>query len=225
MTTRKTTPKPPARRPGSQRSGAKRASAPVRYSEEQRAEALDLVAAQGIAHAHRATGVSRATLSRWAKAAGIDVGEQARARTANATAVVRQRAAEVTANTVDLLEHHIAQGGHYLGVVAGVNALAAERIASLDPDLISIEHGIAGPYTVLGDRAAADAAKVALALAGLPLAARDAEGLVTRAIHDLQLLRGEATERGELVVEFTVPRPDPGGVVVVEQDHLGIEAP
>ena len=48
---------------------------------------------------------------------------------------------------------------------------------------------------------------------------RDAEGILTRAIHDLQLLNGEATERGELVVDFAVPRPvaaDPDSVPVID---------
>ncbi|MEG1971273.1 MAG: hypothetical protein RR101_14270, partial [Burkholderiaceae bacterium] len=49
--------------------------------------------------------------------------------------------------------------------------------------------------------------KAATALSGLGLSVRDAEGVLTRAIHDLQLLNGEATERGTVVVEFTIPRP------------------
>lgn len=216
-----TTTKEPARRRTVQRSAAKRARV---YPERTRKRALKVIAEEGIAAAHRATKVPRPTLSRWAKAAGIDVGEQARARTAAASATVRARSAEVKASTVELLEHHIAQGGHYLGVVAGVNARAAELIASLDPSRLKVETGMAGPYIVVEDPEAQAAQKVAMALAGLPYAPRDAEGLVTRAIHDLQLLNGEATERGELVVEFSVPRPAPNASTVVEQDQLGIEA-
>lgn len=179
------------------------------YTAEQRAEALRLVETQGTAHAHKVTGVPKPTLTRWAKAAGLDTEAAARRRTAAATEAVRARAAEVKLGTVELLEQHIAQAGDYLRTVAGVNALAAQRIAAADPDLIKIATGIAGPYAVVEDADAQEAAKVALALAGLPLAVRDAEGLLTRAIHDLQLLRGEATERGELLVEFNVPRPTP----------------
>lgn len=208
----KSTPKRPAPRA---RSTTKRATPPPRkgprgaYSEEQRAEALRLVEEHGTAHAHRVTGVPKGTLSRWTKAAGIDTTVVDRRRTAAATEAVRARSAEVKAGTLELLEEHIAQAGEYLRTVAGVNALAAQRIAEADPDLIKIATGIAGPYAVVETPEAAEAAKVALALDGLPLAVRDAEGILTRAIHDLQLLRGEATERGEFLVEFNVPRPAP----------------
>lgn len=210
----KTPPTKPAPARSRVRSEGKTREAPAKrrttpYTDEQRAEALRLVESQGTAHAHRVTGVPKPTLTRWTKAAGIDVGEGARRRTAAATEAVRTRAAEVKLGTVELLEQHIAQAGEYLATVAGVNARAAQLIAAADPDLIKQAVGIAGPYAVLEDPEAAELAKVALALDGLPLAVRDAEGLLTRAIHDLQLLRGEATERGELLVEFNVPRPTP----------------
>lgn len=209
------TTKPPAKPAKRARSAPKaRATAAKRspgnrYTTEQRAEALKIVEDFGTAHAHKVTGVPKPTLTRWAKAAGLDTGDAARRRTASATEAVRARAAEVRLGTVDLLEHHIAQAGHYLATVAGVNARAAQLIAAAAADGIRVEQGIAGPYAVVEDAEAQELAKVALALAGLPLAPRDAEGILTRAIHDLQLLRGEATERGEVLVEFTVPRPTP----------------
>lgn len=171
-----------------------------------------------MAATHAGTGIPKGTLGRWAKAAGVDLGEQARARVQAATVATRARSAEVSLSTVALLEHHIAQAGEYLSTVAGVNALAAQLIAGGDPADVTTGIGMAGPYAVLRDGTqAAELAKVALALAGLPLAVRDAEGILTRAVHDLQLLRGEATERGELVVEFNVPRPTPSTTPVVEQ--------
>ena len=222
--TPKPPPTPPARAARAARSGSESArgkgttkrKAGQPYPEATKAKALAMLEADGMAEAHRRTKVPKATLSRWARAAGVDLGEQARQRTAAATEAVRARSAEVSASTVELLEQHIAQAGDYLATVAGVNALAAQLIARADPDTISIATGIAGPYAVVSDAQAAEVSKVALALAGLPLAVRDAEGLLTRAVHDLQLLRGEATERGELVVEFTVPRPTapPEGTVL-----------
>ena len=208
-----TRPKTPARTRTRARPATKRARPKPQgdkagtYSDEQRAEALRLVEEHGTAHAHRVTGVPKQTLSRWTKAAGIDTAAIERQRTAAATEATRARAAEVSRSTVELLEQHIAQAGEYLATVAGVNALAAQLIARADPDRIKIATGIAGPYAVVEDELAAEVSKVALALAGLPLAVRDAEGLLTRAVHDLQLIRGEATERGELLVEFNVPRP------------------
>lgn len=230
MTTTKTA--RPAQPTTRARSTTKRATPPPRkgprgaYSEEQRAEALRLVEEHGTAHAHRVTGVPKGTLSRWTKAAGIDTTVVDRRRTAAATEAVRARSAEVKLSTVELLEAHIAQAGEYLRTVAGVNALAAQLIAGGNPDTITMAVGMAGPYAVLApDSEAAELAKVALALAGLPLAVRDAEGILTRAIHDVQLLRGEATERGELVVEFNVPRPHPGDTPVVEQPRALEEGP
>lgn len=211
---------------GRVRSGTKRAR-PMRrgkggtYTPEQRAKALELVVEQGTAHAHQVTGVPKSTLSRWCKAAGVDTETTARARTAAATEATRARSAEVKASTLELLEEHIAQAGDYIATLSGVNALAARLIARLPADKITRAVGMAGPYAVIDDPDTLEVANVALALAGLPLAARDAEGILTRAIHDLQLIRGEATERGELVVEFSVPRPIPAAVVVVDQAELG----
>lgn len=216
--TAKTRPKTPARSSTRQRSGTKRAT-PARsgtYSPEDKAAALALVEEHGTAHAHRETGIPKATLSRWTKAAGIDTAAIQRHHTAAATEAVRARSAEVRASTLELLEQHIAQAGDYLATVAGVNALAAQLIARADPDRIEVAVGMAGPYAVVTDPLAAEVSKVALALAGLPLAVRDAEGLLTRAVHDLQLLRGEATERGELLVEFDVPRPTASSAPVLE---------
>lgn len=190
------------------------------YPPATKAKALKVLESDGVAAAHKATKVPKPTLTRWAKAAGIDLGEQARARTATASATVRARAAEVRLSAVEQLEAHIDQAGHYLATVVGLTAHAADLLADVDPANLKLEQGIAGPYVVVEDKAAQDAQKRAMALASLPLVPRDAEGILTRAIHDLQLLRGEATERGELVVEFTVPRPTTG-TPVVDEDQLG----
>lgn len=207
-------PAKPTRRVRSADKGARK-SAP--YPAAKRTEALAILEDEGLAAAHRATGIPKPTLTRWAKAEGIDSGAAARARTAVATEAVRQRAAEVRLTTVQLLESHVAQAGQYLTTLAGANALAAELIADLDPDTIGYVSTMGGPVAVTPPNTPAAAAKAtADLLAQLPLAPRDAEGLLTRAIHDLQLLKGEATERGELTVEFHVPRPTAGATTVVE---------
>lgn len=230
-----TKPKPPTkgrrRSAPRERSGGKTREAPRparqgkggRYSDEQRAEALRLVEEQGTAHAHKVTGVPKPTLSRWAKDAGIDTEASAARRTAAATEAVRARAAEVRLSTVELLEQHVAQAGDYVATIAGVNALAARLIVEGKvEDLVEVST-MAGPIILPGDQhQAAELVKIARALERLPFAPRDAEGVLTRAIHDLQLLKGEATERGELMVEFAVPRPtppDPASVVEVPSDE------
>jgi transposase-like protein len=55
-------------------------------NDEERRAALDRVTVVGLAAAHRETGIPRRTLSDWTRAAGVDLGEHARARTARATA-------------------------------------------------------------------------------------------------------------------------------------------
>ena len=208
-----TQPKTPPKVSTQGRSGGK---ARVVYTEADKAKALAMLEAGGMAATHRATGIPKSTLNRWAKAAGVDLGDQARTRTKVATEAVRARAAEVKLNTVELLEGHLAQAGHFLATIAGINAQAADAIADLDPDLIAYVSTMAGPKAVINDANTSSLVKRADALALLPLAVRDAEGIVTRAIHDLQLLRGEATERGDLRVEFAIPRPvAPSGPIPV----------
>lgn len=189
------------------------------YDEAAKAAALEVLEAEGMAEAHRRTGVPKATLHRWAKAAGLDLEGDAQDRTRAAAAAVRQRAVEVTAGTVAQLEAHIAQAGDLLATVAGVNAYAARLIASVDPDKVKRTATLGGFVYTVDDPDVDEVIRVAGAIGDLPLAVRDAEGILTRAIHDLQLLKGEATERGELVVEFAVPRPvavDPASIPTIE---------
>lgn len=211
MTPRKTR----AARPASSRTGTKRATP---YDEATKAKALAQLEAEGMAATHAATGIPKGSLGRWAKAAGLDLGAQARARTAAATEHVRARSAEVAVSTVAQLEAHLAQAGDYLVTVAGVNALAARALAQLDPEKIGRTATLGGFVYTVDDPLADGLVKLAAAIDTLPLAVRDAEGMVTRAIHDLQLLKGEATERGTLRVEFAVPRPTASTEPVPEYD-------
>lgn len=207
---------------GSARSTDKRAGATprarTRWPDETKAEALTLMREEGVAAAHDVTGVPKATLSRWAKAAGIDLEEGTRKRTASAAEAVRERAERAKLDTVKLLEDHIGEAGSYLSAIVTANAAAAEAIAGLSDEGLTVTVDEDGNVSVqIADEGTAKLRKLAMALATLPLAVRDAEGIVTRAIHDLQLLRGEATERGELVVEFGgIPRPDPSATEVTQ---------
>lgn len=191
------------------------------YPAEVKDEALTLMREEGMAAAHDVTRVPKATLHRWAKAAGLDLGEDARRRTASATEAVRERVERARVDTVRLLEDHIGEAGSYLSAIVTANAAAAEAIAGLSDEAIEVTTADDGTVTVtVTDEGTARLRKLALVLDTLPLAVRDAEGIVTRAIHDLQLLRGEATERGELVVEFGgIPRPDPKGQQVRTITH------
>lgn len=214
------TPKSPRSAGRSARSTDKRAGATskarTRWPDKVKAEALTLLREEGMAAAHDVTSVPKATLSRWAKAEGIDLDEGARQRTATAAQAVRERAERAKLDTVKLLEDHIGEAGSYLSAIVTANAAAAEAIAGLSDEALTVTVDDDGNVSVaVKDEGTARLRKLAMVLDTLPLAVRDAEGIVTRAIHDVQLLRGEATERGELVVEFGgIPRPDPGAVEV-----------
>jgi transposase-like protein len=192
------------------------------YLKADRIRAVELVASAGIAEAHRLTEVPKATLSRWAKAAGVDVGEQARARTTAATAAVEAKVAEVKLTTVARLERVLEQ---QLRVEEELGNLELAGIAAARTGDLVLEHSIAGTRLVL-EPTGPDAELVARARIALELSPkRDAVGARTRAVHDLNLLKGEATERGTILVRFGIPRPagdvDAG---VVDEADLALEA-
>ncbi len=191
----------------------------VSYTDEEKAAAIHLMDSHGIAAANDMLDIPRQTLSDWARAANLDLSAVAVKRVEGAHLALKARVAERKLATVAMLEDHLGNFGHYLGRIAEANAAAAEALVEAGPESLERKMGLTGSYVVTTDTTAADAANMALALAGLPLNVREAEGVVTRAIHDLQLLKGEATERGEIQVQFRgVPRPDPTTVEVVQLD-------
>ena len=228
----RTTPKDPATPPARKRASTKARATNVkagrssahRYTPAERAAVLEQLGTLGMAATHQATGIPKTTLSRWAKAGGVDLGETARALTAKASEALKAKGAAARVSTAERLEQLIAASGSYLATTTGANEAAAALIAALDPDLLSLEAGLTGPTVVVQDADAQAAQKRALALAGLPLETRDAVGILTRAIHDLALVTGQATERGELVVNFGVPRPNAleADVTVVDEAQLAI---
>lgn len=187
------------------------------YPPAVKAEAIKRMGTHGIAATHDMMDIPKSTLSSWARDANIDTGAVARRQTEAATVALRARVAQAKLSTVAMLEQHLADYGEFLRQVGQANVDAVQAIVEAGPDAIERKIGLAGPYVVVTDTTAAAAADLAMALAGLPLSIRDAEGIVTRAIHDLQLLKGEATERGEVVIEFSgMPRPRPAEVEIVK---------
>lgn len=217
-------PTPPARSRTRSKARATGRSSTVRYTDEQRAALVEQVRAEGMAATHKATGIAKSTLGRWCKVAGVDLGEEAKARTAKAAEALKAKGAVARVSTAERLEQLIASAGSYLATTTSANDDAAALIAALDPERISLEVGLSGPYAVVEDAAAQAAQRRAMALASLPLETRDAVGILTRAIHDLQLLTGQATERGDLLVQFGVPRPDAlrADAGVVDEAQLAI---
>lgn len=170
MTARK---KPPAKK------------APAAYDAAARSRALELYGSEGLAAAHRELGIPKPTIVRWARAAGISSAEQAaadRARTEAATRAAQQElAVQIAKGRAALVPKlvHVANAA-LDSVGARLEAQRAVEKATLDNEYGLVSGGL------MAKRDAMEA--------GAPL--RAVIGAATRAIHDLQLLTGEETERG-----------------------------
>lgn len=211
-------PKDPPATSSAARSAPKRATPAKRpgasYDERERLVALDFVVTSGIAGAHKATGIPKATLSRWAKAAGIDLEAQARDRTRAATAALEAAAAEASLTTVARLEHvlelELTTHARLVELEAAASASMAAAIASVraGEQPVEAQLGMMGtPYLVLRQPDSELGQLLGLLELGKTLAKRDVVGAWTRAVHDLALLKGDATERGTILVRFGIPRP------------------
>ena len=220
IATRGTAPAPP-------RSTTKARGPRAAWTDAERDRALEAMQlegpAGGIAGAHRATGIPKGTLSRWAKEAGIDLGARARARTAAAGEAVAAKAAEVRITTVERLERILEQQLTTLALMGELEQRATARVLESP---IRWESSIAGPVAVPCDYEAEEALG-RLDLITRRIVKRDVVGAATRAIHDLQLLKGDATERGSIVVRFGIPRPSAelADAQAVDEADLGAPPP
>lgn len=171
------------------------------YDIDQRAAAVELVREHGLASAARESRIPKTTLNRWAKAAGASSNAVVVSRTAAAAQAVRDRAIDASYDAVTLIEAQLIGAARSIGDLVAANQLAVELVTGLPPGAIVVKTGIAGPYAVIEDQDARDAVARLLALrATVPL--RDLVGVQTRAVHDLALLNGEATERIGLIAEI-----------------------
>lgn len=161
-----------------------------------REEALDRLRAGTPAASVAAwAGVHRSTVTRWARASGIDPGTNTE-RTRAATAA---RAAQLTAATVERLEYLIELASTGLIRRLEANADAAELS---DTDLGDWSNEL-GRFLPANAHAAAVMRRYDHIRAGEPT--RDLSTALSRGIHDLALLRG--AESGTLIVRFGIPRP------------------
>ncbi|WP_288797808.1 hypothetical protein [uncultured Arsenicicoccus sp.] len=182
-----------------------------KYDDGTREGALELFRdGASLADVHRQTGVPKPTLTRWRQAAGVPNTVNAdRARLAAATAASLAVRAEARLTMLQQLERNVESAGAILGALLEAGVEFTDAVAELDPSRVeSFRDPDSGRVSVAVDDPAATAAlKRAQALTQLPVEVRDLVGIHTRGIHDLQLLKGEATERGAVVVEFALPRP------------------
>lgn len=172
------------------------------YTPAEKAAAVELVREHGIAETVRRTGYPKQTLQRWAKTAGIDSAPRVLSQVAAAAEAVRLRAVDAKVDAVALLEEQLTGAARAVGDIVEANRLAVHMIVALPPDQIRIEVGMAGPYPVIEDDDVRAAVARVLALRESTLPFRDLVGAQTRAVHDLALLNGEATERVGLVAEI-----------------------
>lgn len=186
--------------------------APARkYDDGTREGALELFRdGCALSDVHRETGVPKPTLTRWRQAAGIpNTVNKDRARLAAATSASLAVRAEARLTMLQQLERNVESAGAILGALLEAGVEFTDAVAGLDPSSVEVfRDPDSGRASVAVDDPAATAAlKRAQALTQLPVEVRDLVGIHTRGIHDLQLLKGEATERGTVVVEFALPRP------------------
>jgi transposase-like protein len=164
------------------------------HSDEAKQQALAVYQRGGLPAAVKATGIPKPTIKRWVEAAGISTDA------ANEAALERTRAAT---------EAHKAQVD---AETAKARAALIPKLAFLANQTLDIELHVAAQIK---------AGKGS----GLPegVRLRDIVGSRTRAVHDLNLLTGEATERTEgAAVLFLAPRPDrrnPQPIVDLSEQH------
>lgn len=204
------------------------------------AAALETLVTEGLPAAAKFAGVSKSTVVRWARKAGITAEQYAQRtdakNTAEATRVRRETMLRERGELSDMLRNR-------LGLPAArVIAQRLERVES-DEELIELARGRwkdamavetqaadFGPDAQLQARQATARAKVDVLVAEAgTISTRDLVGILTRAVHDHLALEGDAAteaQPGEVAVVFTAPRPARGPITVVQlnPDPEGIPA-
>jgi hypothetical protein len=185
------------------------------WPDDVRERALEVLRVDGLAAAHRATGVPKSTLTGWARGAGVDV----TAVTASQRRAGQARGAQLTAATVDRLDYTIDLASTGLIRRLEANADAGE----LTDDDLGEWSAELGRFLPANEHAATVMRRYAQLTVGE--STRDLSAALSRLIHDLDLLRGEATQRGALIVNFGIPRPvrpvDVPVVDVVDAELVG----
>lgn len=172
-------------------------TSPKPYDADVRAQALELYSTRGLADAHHELGIPKPTILRWARAAGVDSAEIAAAAQARTEAATKAARLE--------LDRRVAEGRAAL-----VPKLVAVANAALDSSsqILAAQRAVeeAAARSADGIVSGVLISRRAVVNDGPPL--RAIIGAATRAIHDLQLLTGEETERsatGQVTVVFATP--------------------
>lgn len=205
---------------------------PRRYTDEDRARALEVLQADGLAAAAAAIGCSKSTVSRWAEAAGIDLAATAERSTEQkrqaAAASVAARAAKLVdrhAQLSDLLLERLApQAAELIAERLEEDRRQAERIAEAEEHLdaaiaalaviADVAEGADNPEearrVAREERKGArervlDARAVLEARRAGRVKVPELVGVLTRAVNDHLLLEGKAAEAADATpAGFTV---------------------
>lgn len=217
---------------------------PSRWSDEQRAEALELYAAHGLTEAVRRSGVPRSTLHRWAQAAGAESGSrehshrQTRAARAATTAAHAAGRATFAERLAHLADERADLAGRLLTDLAPDSAqLIARRLdralegddlvadaAQRWADCLRLERLAAdmGPDAVRDAQEATRSARADLEAAErLALSTRDLLAVLDRSVAGYLALEGAAADdrgAGAIVVELLIPEPEDTATVVDAAD-------
>lgn len=174
------------------------------YTDDVRARALALVAEVGVSRAAAELAIPKATVGLWARSSATTSSSDLSRRTAAATAA---RVEQLTASSVARLEYLIELASTGLIRRLEANADASEVDAADLTYNLELERYV-------GLTPEADAAIRRYRYLETLEPTRDLVGALTRALGDLAAIRGEVTERGNIVVQFGIPRPVDDGDVL-----------
>lgn len=182
----------------------------------------------GLAKAAEYAGVSKSTVSRWAKAAGISpdqYGGEGRKQTADATAARMAAVVKDRGELDELLRQGLALPAARViaqrlqRVEADEELIEVARNRWKDAMAVEAQASDFGPDAVRQASQATAKAKVDVLVAEAgTISTRDLVGILTRSVHDHLALNGEDADvaPGEVSVVFTAPRPERRPLEVVQ---------
>jgi transposase-like protein len=183
---------------------AARRSPAYRYSDADKAKAVDVFRRDGLPAAAAAVGADKKTITRWVRAAGVPAPDSAAAAAAQTAAANAERHR--------IIAESREEQARTLAVTSRALANLESRIAEL------MLKAVAESRTPQGVSDATKRQLETLKLLTDPRLNRIV-GMRTRAVHDLQLLTGEETERGgataSVQVLFATPPPNAGDPPVI----------
>lgn len=168
------------------------------WDDDTRQAALDVYQREGLAAAAQQTGVPKSSLRRWAQDAGLDTNELA-GENAERTRAAKDELTRRTTEARNALVPKLAAAAHSaldveMEILNATKEIQRLAVAAQKGEIEEV------PKDVMR--------RLEYATSGITI--HEAVGARTRAIHDLQLLMGEATEQNDqgVTVVLAAPRPE-----------------